>query len=46
MRLVSPKIHDRYRKASETRLDPDAFGDPENIAEAMAAALPLGRFLV
>ncbi len=43
MRSVSRKVHDRLRKAAEAQLSPDAFGDPEAIADAMVAALPLGH---
>lgn len=43
MRSVSQKVHDRLRKAAEAQLSPEAFGDPEAIAEAMVAALPLGH---
>lgn len=43
MRAVSEKVHDRLRKAGEAQLDPEAFGDPERIADAMVAALPLGH---
>ncbi|BBZ52968.1 DUF2384 domain-containing protein [Mycobacterium heidelbergense] len=43
MRSVSRKVHDRLRKAADAQLSPEAFGDPEAIAEAMVAALPLGH---
>lgn len=43
MRSVAQKVHDRLRKASEAQLRPEVFGDPEDIAEAMVAALPLGH---
>ncbi|HEX7322018.1 MAG TPA: hypothetical protein VF299_03650 [Mycobacterium sp.] len=43
MRSVSQKVHERLRKASEAQLGPEAFGDPERIADAMVAALPLGH---
>lgn len=43
MRSVSQKVHARLRKASEAQLGPEAFGDPEDIADAMVAALPLGH---
>ena len=43
MRLVSLKVHDRLRQASAAELGPEAFGDPERIADAMVAALPLGH---
>lgn len=43
MRSVGQKLHDRLRKANEAQLDPRAFGDPERIADAMVAALPLGH---
>jgi hypothetical protein len=43
MRLVSQKVHERLRKASESQLRPEAFGDPEHVADAMVAALPLGH---
>ncbi|MGH3562625.1 MAG: hypothetical protein ACRDTN_12710, partial [Mycobacterium sp.] len=31
------------RKAGQAQVDPAAFGDPEDIANAMVAALPLGH---
>src|SRR6202011_3627235 len=40
MRLISQKVHDLLRMASEARLGPEAFGDPEAIADAMVAVLP------
>ncbi|MUL84542.1 MULTISPECIES: hypothetical protein [unclassified Mycolicibacterium] len=43
MLSVSRKVHERMRRADEARLGPEAFGDPEEIAEAMVAALPLGH---
>jgi len=43
MRSVGRKVHDRLRKAAEAQLSPEAFGDPEAIAEAMVAGLPLGH---
>lgn len=43
MRSVGQKVHDQLRKASEAQLDPEAFGDPEDVADAMVAALPLGH---
>ncbi len=43
MRLVGLKVHDRLRRAGEAQLGPEAFGDPEQIADAMVAALPLGH---
>jgi hypothetical protein len=43
MRSVSRKVHDRFRKAADAQLSPEAFGDPEAIADAMVAALPLGH---
>ena len=43
MRSVSRKVHERLRRADEASLGPEAFGDPEQIAEAMVAALPLGH---
>lgn len=43
MRSVGRKVHDRLRKAAEAEVGPDAFGDPEAIADAMVAALPLGH---
>jgi hypothetical protein len=43
MRSVGQKVHDRLRKASEAQLGPEAFGDPEDIADAMVAVLPLGH---
>jgi len=42
-RSVSRKVHERLRRADEASLGPEAFGDPEQIAEAMVAALPLGH---
>lgn len=43
MRLVSQKVHERLRKASEAQLGPETFGDPEHVTDAMVAALPLGH---
>ncbi|MGH3560847.1 MAG: hypothetical protein ACRDTN_03350, partial [Mycobacterium sp.] len=43
MRSVGQKVHDRLRKAGQAQVDPAAFGDPEDIANAMVAALPLGH---
>lgn len=43
MRSVGEKVHARLKEAGEAKLDVRAFGDPEEIAEAMAAALPLGH---
>jgi hypothetical protein len=43
MRSVAQKVHDRVRKAREAQLGPEMFGDPEDIADAMVAALPLGH---
>lgn len=43
MRSVSRKVHDRLGKAAGAQVSPEAFGDPEAIAEAMVAALPLGH---
>lgn len=43
MRSVARKVHDRLRKAHEAQLAPEQFGDPEDIADAMVAALPLGH---
>ncbi|MEV0670163.1 hypothetical protein [Mycobacterium sp. NPDC050441] len=43
MRSVSRKVHERLRRADEASLGPEAFGDPEEIADAMVAALPLGH---
>jgi hypothetical protein len=43
MRSVGQKVHDRLRKAREAQLRPEEFGDPEDIADAMVAALPLGH---
>jgi hypothetical protein len=40
MQLISQKVHDLLRKASEAQLGPEAFGDPEDITDAMVAALP------
>lgn len=40
MRLISQKVHELLRKASEAQLGPEAFGDPEDITDAMVAALP------
>src|SRR5947209_8336329 len=43
MRSVGQKVHERLRKAREAQLRPEEFGDPEDIADAMVAALPLGH---
>lgn len=43
MRLVSQKVHQRLRKAGEAQVHPEAFGDPEQVADAMVAALPMGH---
>lgn len=43
MRLVNQKVHERLRRVGETAFHPEAFGDPERIADAMVAALPLGH---
>lgn len=43
MRSLGRKVHERMRKADEAQLGPEAFGDPEEIADAMVAALPLGH---
>ena len=43
MQSVAQKVHDRVRKAREAQLGPEMFGDPEDIADAMVAALPLGH---
>jgi hypothetical protein len=40
LRLVIEKVHDLFQKAREAQLGPEAFGDPEKIAETMVAALP------
>ena len=40
MRLISQKVHNLLRKASEAQLGPEVFGDPEAIADAMVAVLP------
>ena len=43
MRSVGRKVHQRMRDAAQAQLGPEAFGDPEDVAEAMVAALPLGH---
>jgi hypothetical protein len=43
MSSLSGKLHERLRKASDANIDVATFGDPEQIAEAMAAVLPLGH---
>jgi hypothetical protein len=43
MRSVAQKVHDRLMRADEARIDPSKFGDPEDIANAMVAAIPLGH---
>lgn len=43
MQSVSRKVHDRLRRAAEAQVDAAAFGDPDEIADAMVAALPLGH---
>lgn len=43
MKSLSGKLHARLRKADAANIDVGAFGDPDDIAEAMAAVLPLGH---
>lgn len=43
MWAVSQKVHARLQRANEAQLSPSVFGDPDEIAEAMVAALPLGH---
>lgn len=43
MRLVGEKVHARLQRADEAQLPPEAFGDAEQVADAMVAALPLGH---
>ena len=43
MKSVGEKLHARLQKAREADIGPEAFGDPEEIADAMAAVLPLGH---
>lgn len=43
MKAVGEKLRTRLKKARDAELRPETFGDPEEIAEAMAAALPLGH---
>ncbi len=43
LRSVGLKVRARLRKAAEAQVGPEAFGDPEDIADAMVAALPLGH---
>ncbi|MCH9736516.1 MAG: DNA-packaging protein [Actinomycetia bacterium] len=43
MRSLSGKLHERLRRAGDGNVDVAVFGDPEQIAEAMAAVLPLGH---
>lgn len=43
LRSVSLKVRARLREAAEAQVNPEAFGDPEAIADAMVAALPLGH---
>lgn len=43
MRSVQAKVHDRLLRAREAEVDPAALGDPDEIATAMVAALPLGH---
>ncbi len=40
---LSGKIRERLRKANEAQLDVATLGDPEQLAEAMAAVLPVGH---
>ena len=43
MKSVGEKLHARLKKAREADIGPEAFGDPEEIADAMTAVLPLGH---
>jgi hypothetical protein len=43
MRSLGTKLHARLKKAGEADIAVEAFGDPEQIADAMAAVLPLGH---
>lgn len=41
MRVLGPKLRERLKRASDADLDlEDVFGDPEQVAEKMAASLP------
>jgi hypothetical protein len=41
MRVLGPKLHERLQSASDAELSiEDLFGDPEQVAEKMAASLP------
>lgn len=41
MRVLGPKLHERLQRASDAELSiEDLFGDPEQVAEKMAASLP------
>ena len=43
MLAVQEKVHDRLRRAAIAEVDPATLGDPDEIATAMVAALPLGH---
>ncbi|MGB8405910.1 MAG: hypothetical protein WCE30_17760 [Mycobacterium sp.] len=41
MRVLGPKLHERLQRASDADINiEDLFGDPEQVAEKMAASLP------
>ncbi|BBZ09330.1 hypothetical protein MDOR_34990 [Mycolicibacterium doricum] len=40
MRAVNTRLHAHLARAGEANIDPEVFGDPDDLAEAMVAALP------
>lgn len=43
MQALGGKLHDRLKRASEEHIDVEMFGDPEDIADAMASVLPMSH---